>query len=326
VLASKQALAAGVATGLDYILDLGQPDPSRADPPPADWSSAVAALQQRLLVDLSAAYDTDAIIQYDATVASPWTTSHANLSALDKWFYRELYLKRELAQGPRDWPAMAVVVDGVATSMGSGVDTPRGRRYDFPDGVEAFQLLTLEMRFVALEIAGYQNASSRVQVSRNANLSSLAPTRSAFVYQTQWFAFPNLVSPLLSWRDPFAIGTWTTNPSTNPLTPVFTQLFGAATNNRTISVGIRYGYELATAPDGETIVPYLPVKYRPKFTYDPTTATGTVQQIIDAVQGWYTQQQPATTGGEWLFGLGLYASVDPQLDLPLLELRVFSTL
>ena len=83
-----------------------------------------------------------------------------------------------------------------------------------------------------------------------------------------------------------------TDPATNPLGAVFNQLFGPATNNRTISCGIRYGYELATSDDGSKIVPYLPVKFRPKFVYDPTVASGTVSQIIEAVQSWYRQQPP----------------------------------
>lgn len=587
VLESKELLAAGIAAGLDYILNFGQPDPSRQVPPPPDWTAAVEALRQRLLVSLSAGYNVDAVVQYNATVASPWTTDYANFSGpgkladdpvlnqlrttlsnaktslattpagqpsyvnfllavaeegrgssvklqlhypinevefniheivdgydasdwvtmvlnddlpsqvsidlgvpnvplpvrsypplptlldqnavatnplpanygeamlwdyafayqhqsmavdqirlevefnqtpllaaaralddvdlfaalaqynsiapelwdilkglpdyasapdktkienametfaslvttvatawslywsnnvvvaqrkasalgpqperytflqtleatfdvvLQKWFYSSLYLKREVTEGSLEWPVMGVFVGDHYETMGPGVDTPKGRRYDFPADVEAFNLLSLEMRFAQLEIAEYQNASSQLQVVRNANLSDLAPTRPAFVYQTQWFAFPNLVSPLLAWRDPFAIGTWTTDPATNPLTPLFNTLFGAATDNRTISCGIRYGYELATAPDGERIVPYLPVAFRPKFIYVPDLATGTVQQIITAVQTWYDQVLPVTTGGEWMIGLNLYSSVDGQMDRPLLELPVFSVI
>ena len=584
VLDSKELLAAGIAAGLDYILDFGQPDPSRTNPAPADWSSAVESVRQLLLVNLNTGYNVDAVVQYNATVSSPWTNVYANFSGpgkladdplleelratltsaktpltttppnqpsyvnfllgvakegrgrtvdlhidypiiemefnieeivdgydasdwitlvlyddlppqvsidlgtpsvplpvrsypplpvllgqtavathpdpadyteallwdyafayqhqsmavdqvhlevefnqaplfaqaralndvdlfaalaqynsvapqlwdilkrlpeyasapdkstienamqtfasltssvatawssywsnelvfsqrrasalgpqperyaflqtldatfdetLKKFFYQALYLQRETAEGSLGWPVMGVFVGDQFLSMGNGVDTERGRRYDFPEGVEAFTLLSLEMRFAGLEIANYQNASSQLQVIRNANLSTLAPTRPAFIYQTQWFAFPNLVSPLLSWHVPFPIGTWTTDPATNPLTAVFTQLFGAATNNRTISCGVRYGYELAVAPGGDRIVPYLPVKFRPKFTYDPNA---TVQAIITAVQSWFTQVEPVTTGAEWLIGLNLYSSVDGQLDRPLLELPVFSTL
>ena len=244
---------------------------------------------------------------------------------LKKWFYSKLVLKREFANGTLGWPMMGVFIGDEFKSMGNGVDTSEGRSYDFPEGVEAFNLLRLEMRFAGLAISNYQNASSQVQVVRNANLSTLAPTRPAFLYQTQWFAFPNLVSPLLSWRDPFPIGAWTIDSATNPLTPVFSQLFGAATNDRTISCDIRYGYELAVSPSGDKIVSSLPVAFLAKVIYDPKPATGTVQQIIAAVQSWYGQVQPLTTGGEWLIGLNLYSSVDGQLDSPLLELPVFST-
>lgn len=587
VLESKEALAGGIANGLDYILNLGQPDPSRQDPAPADWSAAVESLRQLLLVSLTKGYNVDAVVQYNATVSSPWTNLYANFSGpgkladnpelnqlrttltsaktplattpqgksayvnfllsvaeegrgssvklkihypinevefnieeivngydasdwltliltddlpsqvsidlgtadidvplpvrsypplptllgqvagatnpaptgyaeallwdyafayqhqsmavdeirlevefnqtpllavrnqldnvdlfsalaqydhvapqlwdilkglpdyskatdktkienamatfaslvgtvatawssywstdlvqvqrvasefgpqperytflqtlettfdpiLKKWFYSKLILKREVKQGTLGWPVMGVLVGDEFKTMELGAGTPDSQSYDFPLGVEAFNLLTLEMRFKGLAIATYQNASSQLQVVRNANLSTLAPTRPAFVYQTQWFAFPNLVSPLLSWREPFPVGAWTTDPATNPLTPVFNQLFGGATSNRTISCGIRYGYELATA-GSERIVPYLPVKFRPKFIYDPNSATGTVQQIITAVDSWYSQVRPVTTGGEWLIGLNLYSSVDGQLDRPLLELPVFST-
>jgi hypothetical protein len=244
---------------------------------------------------------------------------------LEKWFYSKLVLKREFAHGTLGWPMMGVFINDEFKTIGNGVDTSEGRSYDFPEGVEAFNFLTFEMRFARLAIANYQNASSQLQVVRNANLSTLAPTRPAFVYQTQWFAFPNLVSPLLSWPDPFPIGAWTTDAATNPLTLVFSQLFGAATNNHTISCGIRFGYELPVSPSGDRIVTYLPVAFFPKFIYDPNPATGTAQQIITAVQSWYTQVQPVTTGGEWLIDLNLYSSVDGQLDRPLLELPMFST-
>ena len=84
VLGSKDVLAGGIAAGLDYILDFGQPDPSVTTPAPPDWSSAVESLRQLLLVDLSAGYDTDAVVQYDATASSPWSTSYANLNGPGK--------------------------------------------------------------------------------------------------------------------------------------------------------------------------------------------------------------------------------------------------
>ena len=47
--------------------------------PPADWLAATEALTQRLRVNLSAGYDVDAILQYDAQVISPWTTDTTRL-------------------------------------------------------------------------------------------------------------------------------------------------------------------------------------------------------------------------------------------------------
>ncbi len=243
-----------------------------------------------------------------------------------KWYYTHLYLKRGRTYGDLDWPVMGVFVPGgQVQSMGAGVDTPEGRRYDFPPKIEAFTLLGYEMRFAALHVATYQNAASQVQVLRNEQLSSLAPTNPAFVYQTLTLAFPNVVTPLLAWSTSFPIGIWTDVVATNPLGPVFDDMFDGSTANRTITCGIRYGYELASSP-GASIVPYLPVKYRPKFPYDADPTEGTIQQIITVVDDWRSNNDPVETGGEWSFVLSLYSSVDGQIDRPLLELPVYSTI
>ncbi|MFZ0748602.1 MAG: hypothetical protein WAM70_04510, partial [Pyrinomonadaceae bacterium] len=84
VLESKDSLAAGIAQGLDYILNFDQPDPSREVPAPPDWSAAVESLRQILLVNLTAGYNLDAVVQYDATVSSPWANVYANLSGPGK--------------------------------------------------------------------------------------------------------------------------------------------------------------------------------------------------------------------------------------------------
>lgn len=244
-----------------------------------------------------------------------------------KTYYTSVVLERMRADGSLDWPLMSVIhPDGMVVPMGRGTDTPRGRKYDFPPDVEAFVLLGLEMRFDRLHVASYQNASSQVQVVRNANLSDLAPTRSAFVYQTRWLAFPSVITPLLAWRDPFPIGKWDWKPADNPLNAVFTALFGIATANRSMNCGVRYGYELATTTDA-AIVPYLPVKFRPKFTFLPGTGNGTtLADIVDAVKSWNDREQPVTDGGEWVVTIQFFSSVDGQLDRPLLQLPVMSTL
>jgi hypothetical protein len=240
------------------------------------------------------------------------------------WHYTALYLTRERRDGAVDWPVMGVFTPGgPIVTMGAGVDTPRGRRYDFPAGIEAFTLVGFEMRFAGLAIAAYQNASAQVQVLRNTALSTDAPTRAGFVYQTLPLSFPDQATPLLSWTDPFPIGVWSDLVAQNPLGPVFTALFGADTKDRTISCGIRYGYALAVGDD-VSIVTYLPVKYRPTFTYSDDAATGTIQQIIGAVRDWRAQAQPVSTGGRWVIGLTFYSALTGQMDRPLLELPVSS--
>ncbi|HEY9285233.1 MAG TPA: LysM peptidoglycan-binding domain-containing protein, partial [Pyrinomonadaceae bacterium] len=68
VLAAKDTLSSAVARGLAETLVISG-DP-KAD---AGRASVVRSLEQQLKVSLSRAYDTDAVVQYDATVNSPWT-------------------------------------------------------------------------------------------------------------------------------------------------------------------------------------------------------------------------------------------------------------
>jgi hypothetical protein len=241
--------------------------------------------------------------------------------------YKSLYLKRLKISGTLDWPLMSVVLaDGSAHSMGKGVDTDKGRKYDFPANTPAFGLLGFEMRLSGLPIASYQNASAQVQVVRNAYLSDLAPTRPAFVYQTGWLAFPSMVTPLLTWRRPFTIATWNWTPASNALNAFFATLFGADSANRLISTAIRYSYELAVG-SGTSIAPSLPVKLRPKFEFVANPANpNTVGEIVGAIKGWYDIEQPVTTGGAWLVTINFYSGLDGQLDRPLLEISLASPL
>jgi LysM repeat protein len=244
-------------------------------------------------------------------------------AALQKTCYTAIYLQRTEATGGLGWPQMGIAIDGAVVSLGQGTDTPRGRKYDLPAGVEAYVLRTFELRFTELHVASYQNGSARVQVVRNAQLSPLAPTRSSFVSRTPWSAFPDVVEPFLSYGEPFPIGTWTWTAADNPLGPVFDQMFAGSPANRTLSCQIRYGYELARSGE-EAIVPFLPVAFRPKFSYVPGTSAGTLPEIIATVRAWNERERPATTGAEWSFALELYASVEGRLERPLLQLPVYA--
>jgi len=69
VLASKQALLPGVAAGLETVLLLTE-DRVHLE---AARIEARRAMEQQLAVSLSRAYDTAAVVQYDAAANTPWT-------------------------------------------------------------------------------------------------------------------------------------------------------------------------------------------------------------------------------------------------------------
>ena len=239
-----------------------------------------------------------------------------------RWYYKALVLSRDRPQGPLGWPAMGYFEPGQpVVDLGPGVDVGEERSYAFPPKVEAFGLLGYEMRFERLHVASYQTAQSEVQVTRNAQLLDHGPkTRAGFVYQTQTLAFPSPTAPLLSWDRPFAIGPWVDPVADNPLVPVFEAMFDGDDSARKIDCAILYGYELGGTPP-DALVTYLPVKFRPKFDYAP----GTPKEIAEAVAEWEGEQQPATDGAEWVFGLSLYSTVVPTDERPLLQLRRLSS-
>jgi hypothetical protein len=196
------------------------------------------------------------------------------------------------------------------------------RIYSFPgntaDLVPAFTKLAFRCTIHGLHIARYQNANAAVSVIRNAHLLGAGgpETCSAFVYSTPQLGFPEPLVPLITIGRRLDIGTWTTSASSNPLTPLFDQMFDGDPAGREIAVAIRYGYTLV--PSEPPIETLLPVKLHPRFLYDPAT---TVASIIAAVEDWAGQVQPVTAGGLWGFDISLYSSTDPALDRPLLELK-----
>jgi hypothetical protein len=228
------------------------------------------------------------------------------------------------ADGDVSWPYITCSGSGGKPhAMGQGVDTPEGREYLFPKDTSAIPVMaqvSYELRFAALHVARYQTATAAVQVIRNAQLVDLAPTSEPFVYQTTSLSFPSQVVPLLSWAQPFDIGEWSDTPASNPLDAVFRTVFEGDGTARSITCGIRYGFELG----GSAIIPLvtqLPVKLRPRFQYDDNS---TVADIVDEVIGWRQAESPATTGGEWVFSLTMFAGV-PGTDRPVLDFkRLFS--
>lgn len=238
--------------------------------------------------------------------------------------YVTLTLKRLHADGTLGWPDINVIRDdGTLVSLTADAPLDNTQVYRFPGDdtakrVPAFSRLGFQYILKHLHIARYQNANAAVSVIRNAQL--LGPegpqTCTAFVYRTPQLSFPEPLVPLISVDGRLAIGSWTQSAASNPLTPLFEQMFDNDFVGRQIAVSIRYGYTLV--PSTPPIETMLPVKLHPRFTYDQAT---TVQSIIDAIAVWAEQADPVSLGGLWGLSIILYSTTDPSLDRPLLELQ-----
>ena len=235
-----------------------------------------------------------------------------------KPWYASLTLRRVADAGGDFWPQVEVIAgDGTRTPLTPDPDGPTDGVlvYDFPpQAVEAFTLLSFEMRFVGLHIARYQSALAKVWVERNARLlgPSGPQTREAFIYRTPALAFPEPLTPLIQRDTRLDIGVWTTNPATNPLNAVFEAIFDGDPIGRETTIAIRYGYALTPGPD--PIETYLPVALQPRALYEG------VAPIVQATQAWDDANQPVRDGGLWAFAISLYSSLDEALDRPLLVL------
>lgn len=246
-------------------------------------------------------------------------------------WYRTLRLDRTAVQGPGGvgWPDVACVTpDGArhvlqpvgpeACGCGDG-DADGCRCYVFTDEVPAFVLLTFELTFPPVHVAAYQNAVSRVWVTRNARLLGAAgpPTATGFVYRTPDVGYREPVVPFIAITDRLQIGDWPADPATgNPLVPFFDAVFDGSPADRVVAIGARYGYRLA---DGDPpLEAYLPVLQSTSGPYDPAT---TVAEVTGLLQRWRGDNEPAAAGGLWAFWVSLWSSLDPGLDRPVLQLK-----
>jgi hypothetical protein len=183
--------------------------------------------------------------------------------------------------------------------------------------VPAFSLLSYELTLGPLHVATCQSAIATVWVTRNASLFGAEgpATNSAFVYQTPQSSYSEPVVPFISIADRLAIGTWSYDPASSPLTPLFGTLFDGDSKGRCVAVGVRYGYQLAAGdPPLES---YLPALQSPVVDYGDDTVADTCTSL----QAWFDEASPATIGGRWSFWIDLYSTVDPSLRRPVLQLK-----
>ncbi|MCX4695674.1 hypothetical protein [Streptomyces sp. NBC_01408] len=251
------------------------------------------------------------------------------LDAQDGW-YTTLRLTRTVETGPGGvgWPeTVCVIVDGKRHELTPADPELCGcaaaehcRCFVFPLPVEAFTLLTFELTFPPVHIAGYQNASAHTRVTRNARLlgEGWPDTEPAFVYRTPEVGYSEPVVPFIDITGAIPIDPWDP-PGDDPLEPMFDAVFDGDPAGRTIAIGARYEYTLvAGAPPVSAL---LPVVQSTVGTYAATTVPTLTQALVE----WSEREQPATEGGAWAFRVSLYSSVDPSLQRPVLQLKHLSS-
>ncbi|MFI0724174.1 LysM peptidoglycan-binding domain-containing protein [Streptomyces sp. NPDC021224] len=241
----------------------------------------------------------------------------------DGW-YTFLSLVRSAEAGPGDVGLPDVVVvaaDGERIPLVAAADPAACGCTDTdcaclafpPRTVAASVPVTFELTFPPVHIAGYQNASARARVTRNARL--LGPegpaTREPFVYRTPDVGYPEPVVPFIDVTGVLPLGPW---PS-RPLDPLFDTVFDGDPTGRTIAIGMRYEHTLV--PGDRPVTVSLPVVQSPAGPYGDATAPA----IVAAVDDWQQSMRPSPDGGAWAVRLSLYSSLDPELRRPVLQLR-----
>ncbi|HEY7070009.1 MAG TPA: hypothetical protein VH479_07850, partial [Acidimicrobiales bacterium] len=190
--------------------------------------------------------------------------------------------------------------------------------YAFPEGkVAAFTLLTFRFTFPKVHVASYQNASSRTWVTRNARLLGDAwpDTTPGFVYRTPEVSYPKAVVPFIDVTGSIPIDPW----AGAPLQAMFDTIFDNDPADRTIAVGVRYGYTLVEGPP--LVEALLPVVQSTVGPYGGATI-GVLTEWLDQ---WLRDTDPARDGGAWAFWVSLYSSLDPTLQRPVLQLKRVSS-
>jgi hypothetical protein len=311
-----------VSTALDTFATLASQVAGAWD---AHWPDPTALDEPIVLMDAAPAPSPTGVppIAFDLVVT---------LKAEDG-FYKRLTLERDQVGAGFGWPTIqCTLADGSVIELCPpgvcGPDKPCDcdpnagpSDYLFPRDVSvpADSLLSWQFTYPGLHVAHYQNATASVSVDRNAALLTPSPpappTNPAFVYQTPASSYGAPVTPFISVTDTLPIGTWSSDPAAGPLPALFDTIFDGDPTNRTIMIGVRYGYELA--PGNPPVETYLPVLQSPSVPYASDTQT----KLTDAVDTWQTGTNPTATGGRWVFWIDMHSMIDTTLMRPVLQLK-----
>lgn len=217
------------------------------------------------------------------------------------------------------------MLEAQPVSGGMAVDYKVPTDVSIPNDWPAF---TLEWQ--NLNVSEWQNATGQVFVERNQRLlgNDGPSTNASFVFKTDEVKASGVVTPINVWSERVQlVGTPGPNYVETALNNAFNQLFPEVmqgTLTATITVGISYAYELVTDAEdpARSLVSEMPVLLYPDKPLDSNTA-GILQNAVD---DWANSYQPNTNGGEWIFSLTLYSSMETQKRPLFISERLFCKL
>ena len=199
-------------------------------------------------------------------------------------------------------------------------------------------LSSRQVVFSDFDILEIENAWAGAAVKRNENLLPDKITNPEFVFQSPVVRFVNVLTPLLDPDEEIDIADFTALPSA-PLARYLSDFFiaffaGAQTvgnENRTIQLAAAYGYGLADAVAGATVMPDLNIRI-PILLSTPTSisilpqnlspASPFINAVAETINDWFVNNSPTGTkdSGRLWFDLSVYSSLS-ESQLPVLRMR-----
>lgn len=192
----------------------------------------------------------------------------------------------------------------------------RTRRYRFEGGEpDSAAWAEIDITYVNLAIAQWQNALGSVAVVRNRALIEQMTTAEDFIYASARVEASSTITPLLRWTDAVDIGAG--QQPVDALREALKTLLGRTADGLALAVGVGYGYRLAGSSPDSALETVLPVHLLPRKDWNPQLATALAQ----ALDTWQKTNQPRVDGGFWSFSVTLYSSLDGPASPPLLTLE-----
>jgi len=207
---------------------------------------------------------------------------------------------------------------------------------------EAQALPGRRARFAALDAIQYQNAWSRLQITRNDLLVDGNPTRSVFVYTTPWISFRDKLAPRLVTDVPIAVEQVPTDaPQKRTMVGHLQALFDAffydcAVDRQMVKFEAVYSYQpgaVATLP-----LVTIPILLVPAADYvidkqvkgaAPRAASGQtfdLATVAEAIKHWFKSNDVTRDGGQFGFSLTAFSALElntqPLVQVPNLTLGV----